>query len=92
MLFADERKLKLTVPTRDTNSASTNVGWLVSHLCTEVMKDPRKELFVLDGHVCVCFSFRASYLCPKHLIVHSPVSIQLVRVQRSVSFLHYFCT
>ncbi|TVY45200.1 Ubiquitin-related modifier [Lachnellula occidentalis] len=51
MLFSDERKHKLSVPTKDSQGKAVTVGWLVDYLCEEVMKDSRKEMFVLDGHV-----------------------------------------
>lgn len=51
MLFSDERKHKISVPAKDSRGVAVTVGWLVDHLCEEVMKDPRKEMFVLDGHV-----------------------------------------
>ena len=51
MLFSDQRKHNLSVPVKDGNGQAVTVGWLVTYLCEEVMKDTRKELFVLDGHV-----------------------------------------
>lgn len=51
MLFSDQRKHDISVPTKDDNGQPVNVGWLVNYLCNEVMKDSRKDLFVLDGHV-----------------------------------------
>lgn len=51
MLFSDERKHKLSVPAKDSKGAAVTVGSLVEYLCEEVMKDTRKEMFVLDGHV-----------------------------------------
>lgn len=51
MLFSDQRKHNLCVPVKDGNGQAVTVGWLVAYLCEEVMKDTRKELFVLDGHV-----------------------------------------
>ena len=51
MLFSNERKISLSVPSKDENGASTNIAYLVHHLCDNVMKDPRKDLFVLDGTV-----------------------------------------
>ncbi|KAJ4305717.1 Ubiquitin- modifier 1 [Kalmusia sp. IMI 367209] len=51
MLFSNERKLDLTIPSKDENGTCSNVAFLVRHLCDTVMKDPRKELFVLDGTV-----------------------------------------
>jgi ubiquitin related modifier 1 len=51
MLFSDERKHKLSVPAKDDKGSPVTVGWLVNYLCEEVMKDTRKDMFVLDGHV-----------------------------------------
>jgi ubiquitin related modifier 1 len=51
MLFSDERKHKISIPARDDKGSAVTVGWLVNYLCEEVMKDKRKEMFVLDGHV-----------------------------------------
>jgi ubiquitin related modifier 1 len=51
MLFSDERKHRLSVPARDGKGDAVTVGWLVDYLCDEIMKDNRKEMFVLDGHV-----------------------------------------
>lgn len=51
MLFSDERKHKIPIPAQDSRGNAVTVGWLVNYLCEEVMKDPRKEMFVLDGHV-----------------------------------------
>lgn len=63
MLFSNERKLNLTIPLADESGARSNVAFLVRHLCDTVMKDPRKELFVLDDTVYV---YRADFrmLCP----------------------------
>ena len=51
MLFADKRKHTLSVPAKDGEGKPVTVGWLVNYLCETVMKDSRKEMFVLDGHV-----------------------------------------
>jgi ubiquitin related modifier 1 len=51
MLFSDQRKHNISVPVKDGNGQAVTVGWLVKYLSEEVMKDTRKELFVLDGHV-----------------------------------------
>lgn len=53
MLFSNERKLSLSIPIRDDAGAPVNVAFLVQHLCENFMKDPRKDMFVLDGTVCV---------------------------------------
>ncbi len=51
MLFSDERKHQISVPAKDGKDNAVTVGWLVEYLCDEVMKDTRKEMFVLDHHV-----------------------------------------
>lgn len=51
MLFSDQRKHSLSVPAKDTSGKAVTVGWLVTYLCDELMKDSKKEMFVLDGHV-----------------------------------------
>jgi ubiquitin related modifier 1 len=51
MLFSDERKHNLVVPVKDGKGNAVTVAWLVEYLCEEVMKDTRKEMFVLDDHV-----------------------------------------
>jgi len=51
MLFSNKRKHSLSVPAKDDTGNPVTVGWLISYLCEEVMKDTRKEMFVLDGHV-----------------------------------------
>jgi ubiquitin related modifier 1 len=56
MLFSDQRKHSLSVPAKDDKGNAVTVGWLVHHLCEEVMKDTRKEMFILDGHVYVSYS------------------------------------
>ncbi|KAH8821504.1 ubiquitin-related modifier 1 [Xylogone sp. PMI_703] len=51
MLFSDQRTHELTIPARDDKNEPVTVGWLVKYLVENVMKDPRKEMFVLDDHV-----------------------------------------
>lgn len=63
MLFSHERKLSLTIPAKDEDGARSNIAFLVRHLCDTVMKDPRKELFVLDDTVYVCLRFRLNFPC-----------------------------
>jgi ubiquitin related modifier 1 len=53
MLFSNKRKLSLSIPVQDNAGAPVNVAFLVQHLCENVMKDPRKDMFVLNGTVCV---------------------------------------
>ncbi|KAF2643716.1 ubiquitin related modifier 1 [Massarina eburnea CBS 473.64] len=51
MLFNNERKLSLKIPTKDDSGERSNVAFLVRYMCDNVIKDPRKELFVLDDTV-----------------------------------------
>ncbi|KAF2821967.1 ubiquitin related modifier 1 [Ophiobolus disseminans] len=51
ILFGDQKKYSLLLPAKDESGAPANVAFLVRHLCDKVMKDPRKELFVLDDTV-----------------------------------------
>jgi ubiquitin related modifier 1 len=51
MLFANERKLSLSMPAKDKKGENTTVASLIDHLCEDLMKDARKDLFVLDGSV-----------------------------------------
>jgi ubiquitin related modifier 1 len=52
-LFANQKKYDLALPAKDESGEAANVAFLVRHLCDKVMKDPRKELFVLDDTVYV---------------------------------------
>jgi ubiquitin related modifier 1 len=52
-LFANQKKYDLALPAKDESGEPANVAFLVRHLCDKVMKDPRKELFVLDDTVYV---------------------------------------
>ncbi|XPS78746.1 Ubiquitin- modifier 1 [Ascochyta lentis] len=51
LLFANQKKYTLSIPSRDISGAPSNVAFLVTYLCDKVMKDPRKDMFVLDGTV-----------------------------------------
>lgn len=51
ILFANQKKYSLVMPSQDESGKPANVAFLVRHLCDKVMKDPRKDLFVLDGTV-----------------------------------------
>lgn len=55
MLFADERRLSLSIPAADKDGCPANIAFLIEYLCDNVLKDTRKELFVLDNHLCVSF-------------------------------------
>ncbi|KAF1833402.1 ubiquitin related modifier 1 [Decorospora gaudefroyi] len=51
ILFSNQKKYNLPLPFKDESGEPANVAFLVRHLCDNVMEDPRKELFVLDGTV-----------------------------------------
>ncbi|KAH7380520.1 ubiquitin-related modifier 1 [Phaeosphaeria sp. MPI-PUGE-AT-0046c] len=51
ILFGNQKKYTISVPVQDESGSPANVAFLVRHLCDKVMKDPRKELFVLDDTV-----------------------------------------
>jgi ubiquitin related modifier 1 len=51
ILFSNQKKYALSLPAMDENGVTANIAFLVRYLCEKVMKDPRKELFVLDDTV-----------------------------------------
>jgi ubiquitin related modifier 1 len=51
MLFGNQKKYSITLPAKDESGAPANVAFLVRYLCDKLMKDPRKELFILDDAV-----------------------------------------
>ncbi|KAF2670006.1 ubiquitin related modifier 1 [Microthyrium microscopicum] len=51
LLFSNQRKHNIQVPEQDSSGAKTNISWLVDHLCNNVMKDSRKDMFVLHNSV-----------------------------------------
>ena len=48
MLFSNQRKIQISVPSKDEGGNVANVAFLVRYLCENVMKDRREDLFVLD--------------------------------------------
>ena len=50
MLFSDQREHKIKIPAVADGKPVT-ITYLIDYLCKNVMKDPRKELFVLDDHM-----------------------------------------
>ncbi|KIW00272.1 uncharacterized protein PV09_08162 [Verruconis gallopava] len=51
MLFANERVHRMEVPLKTAAGDRPNINWLIDYLCKNKMKDPRKDLFVLDDTV-----------------------------------------
>ena len=62
MLFSDQRKHSISIPSQDANGQPANIRVLVDWLCENLMKDKRKELFVLDDSVYVSTS-HPYFLC-----------------------------
>lgn len=61
MLFSNERKHTIHLPCQDESGARSTVAYLVRYLCKNVMKDERKELFVLEDTVCVSSEHLAAF-------------------------------
>lgn len=53
MLFSDQRRHSLVLPAKDQDGKPSTIASLIHHLCEHVMKDTRKELFVLQDHLYV---------------------------------------
>ena len=51
MLFADQRRLDVSLPARDDADQPATVAHLVRHLLARELRDSREELFVVDGRV-----------------------------------------
>ena len=51
MLFSNQRKHTLSIPTKDESGSASNIAFLVRYLCENVIRDSRRELFVLDDTV-----------------------------------------
>lgn len=48
MLFSNQRRHDVILPALDINGQSSNMGFLIKWICHNLMKDPRKEIFVLN--------------------------------------------
>ena len=51
MLFDNKPKHSITLPTTTAEGSTPNIAYLIKHICDNIMKDPRKELFLLDGAI-----------------------------------------
>jgi len=49
MLFDNISKHSVALPRLDAAGHPTTMGALIKYICEHLIKDPRKELFVLDG-------------------------------------------
>lgn len=51
LLFLNQRVHKLEIPSKTASGTTPNIAWLIDYLCKNKLKDPRKDLFVLDDTV-----------------------------------------
>jgi len=51
MLFSNERKHNVAIPAQLNDGSRPNIAYLLQHLVSNVMKDERKELFILEDNV-----------------------------------------
>ncbi|KAI1139038.1 ubiquitin related modifier 1 [Hypoxylon sp. FL0543] len=51
MLFSDQRRHALSIPAVNKEGRPVTIANLIDYLCEHVMKDNRKELFVLEDHL-----------------------------------------
>lgn len=51
LLFDNLNKHRISIPSKDDNGSPVNVGFLIRYLCENVMKDQRKDLFVVNDAV-----------------------------------------
>ncbi|MCJ1458380.1 Ubiquitin- modifier 1 [Mycoblastus sanguinarius] len=51
LLFSNQRKHQVPLPSRDENNQPSNLAFLTRYLCETLMKDHRKEMFLIDGTV-----------------------------------------
>lgn len=56
MLFSDQRKHQISLPSKTPEGGPSNVAFLIHWLCDNLMKDPRRDMFVLEGTVYVSSS------------------------------------
>jgi ubiquitin related modifier 1 len=51
MLFENQKKIDIEIPTQTSSGSPVDIAFLVDYLANRVMKDSRKELFILHGSV-----------------------------------------
>ncbi|KAJ5578867.1 ubiquitin related modifier 1 [Penicillium hetheringtonii] len=51
ILFSNERKHTITLPARLEDASQPTISYLLKHLVDNVMKDDRKELFIMEDNV-----------------------------------------
>lgn len=63
MLFDDQRQYEVSVPAVTGDGKPVDIAFLVGYLCQNLMKDSRKELFVLEDHMYVTCPFNIRPIC-----------------------------
>jgi len=53
MLFSNERKHNVAIPAQLSDGSRPNIAYLLQYLVDNVMKDERKDLFILEDNVYV---------------------------------------
>lgn len=51
ILFDNKSKHKISIPKHSPDGSLANIKFLVDYLCDNIMKDSRKELFVVENDV-----------------------------------------
>ncbi|EPS26092.1 hypothetical protein PDE_01028 [Penicillium oxalicum 114-2] len=51
LLFGNERKHKISVPSRTSDGNPTNISHLLPYLVENLMQDQRKEMFIMEDNV-----------------------------------------
>lgn len=51
MLFNNKNKHKLSIPAEAPHGSPANINFLVRYICDNLMRDSRRELFVVDEAV-----------------------------------------
>lgn len=53
LLFGNERKHKVVLPARLADGSTPNISYLLKHLVDNLMKDQRKDMFIMEDNVYV---------------------------------------
>lgn len=67
MLFSNERKHQITLPGQTSDGSHPNIAFLLQYLVKNVMRDQRKELFILEDNVYV-----PAYVLRKTSLISAP--------------------
>lgn len=53
ILFANERKHKINLPAQLEDGSPSNIAYLLQYLVNNLMKDQRKDMFIMEDNVYV---------------------------------------